>query len=65
MITMKKDCIHPVFNHERTFSFVLLIISIYRAFPQHLTMKQMDTDDIRIYIRESDKDIFYQLEDMR
>ncbi|CAF3391409.1 unnamed protein product [Rotaria sp. Silwood1] len=35
-----------------------------RAFPQHLTMKQMDSDDIRIYIRESDKDIFYQLEDM-
>ncbi|CAF3390058.1 unnamed protein product [Rotaria sp. Silwood1] len=24
----------------------------------------MDSDDIRIYIRESDKDIFYQLEDM-
>ncbi|UJR10453.1 hypothetical protein I4U23_014657 [Adineta vaga] len=35
-----------------------------RAFPQHLTMKQMDTDHIRIYIRESDKDIFYQLEDV-
>ncbi|CAF0863809.1 unnamed protein product [Adineta ricciae] len=35
-----------------------------RAFPQHLTMKQMDTDDVRIYIREPDKDIFYQLEDM-
>ncbi len=25
----------------------------------------MDTDHIRIYIREMDKDIFYQLEDMR
>ncbi|CAF3922726.1 unnamed protein product, partial [Adineta steineri] len=35
-----------------------------RAFPQHLTMKHMDTDDVRIYIREPDKDIFYQLEDM-
>ncbi|CAF0865473.1 unnamed protein product [Rotaria sordida] len=35
-----------------------------RAFPQYLTMKQMDSDCIRIYIRESDKDIFYQLEDM-
>ncbi|UJR35465.1 hypothetical protein I4U23_028221 [Adineta vaga] len=36
-----------------------------RAFPQHLTMKHMDTDDVRIYIREPDKDLFYQLEDMR
>ncbi|CAF0721604.1 unnamed protein product [Rotaria sordida] len=35
-----------------------------RAFPQHLTMKHMDADDVRIYIREPDKDIFYQLEDM-
>ncbi|CAF2389513.1 unnamed protein product [Rotaria sp. Silwood2] len=35
-----------------------------RAFPHYLTMKQMDSDYIRIYIRESSKDIFYQLEDM-
>ncbi|CAM2716065.1 unnamed protein product [Rotaria socialis] len=35
-----------------------------RAFPQHLTMKHMDADDVRLYIREPDKDIFYQLEDM-
>ncbi|CAF2931540.1 unnamed protein product [Rotaria sp. Silwood2] len=39
-------------------------LSFLMAFPQHLTMKHMDTDDVRIYIREPDKDIFYQLEDM-
>ncbi|CAF1128370.1 unnamed protein product [Adineta steineri] len=35
-----------------------------RAFPQYLTMKQMDTENIRIYIRETEKDIFYQLDDV-
>ena len=28
-------------------------------------MKQMDTEHLRIYIREAEKDIFYQLEDIR
>ncbi|CAF0849076.1 unnamed protein product [Adineta ricciae] len=35
-----------------------------RAFPRYLTMKQMDNENVRIYIRESDKDIFYQLDDV-
>lgn len=50
------------FYLKKTFYLIVLNSS---AFPQHLTMKQMDDDNIRIYIRESDKDIFYQLEDMR
>jgi len=37
----------------------------WRAFPHHLTMKQMETDNIQIYIREMEKDIFYQLEDVK
>lgn len=48
---------------ENSFFFIIILNS--RAFPQQLTMKQMDTDHIRIYIREIEKDIFYQLEDMR
>ncbi len=55
---------HYLFGKIRFFSFFYISFHL-RAFPQHLTMKQMDTDNIRIYIRESEKDIFYQLEDVR
>ena len=62
-----RNCLHPVSYHGMQFFFshFFLIISILRAFPQHLTMKHMDADDVRIYIREPDKNIFYQLEDMK
>lgn len=45
--------------------FILFFFVNPRAFPHQLTMKQMDSDHIRIYIREIEKDIFYQLEEMK
>ncbi|CAF1021943.1 unnamed protein product [Didymodactylos carnosus] len=35
-----------------------------RAFPRHLTMKYMDQDTVRIYVKDPERDLFYQLEDM-
>ncbi|CAF1604671.1 unnamed protein product, partial [Didymodactylos carnosus] len=34
------------------------------AFPRHLTMKYMDQDTVRIYVKDPERDLFYQLEDM-
>ncbi|CAF0787603.1 unnamed protein product [Didymodactylos carnosus] len=35
-----------------------------RAFPHHLSMKYMDQDTVRIYVKDPERDLFYQLEDI-
>ena len=36
-----------------------------RAFPRVLTMNYLDSRNVRIYIHDSAKDVFYELEDLR
>ena len=36
-----------------------------RSFPKQLTMEYMDSPHVKIYIHDSSKDMFYELEDLR
>nr|CAI5823673.1 unnamed protein product [Callosobruchus analis] len=36
-----------------------------RSFPKQLTMEYMDSPNVKIYIHDSSKDMFYELEDLR
>ncbi|XP_046977038.1 coiled-coil domain-containing protein AGAP005037 isoform X4 [Vanessa cardui] len=36
-----------------------------RSFPKQLTMQYMDSENVKIYIHENTKDMFYELEDVR
>lgn len=36
-----------------------------RSFPKQLTMEYMDSALVKIYIHDSSKDMFYELEDLR
>lgn len=36
-----------------------------RSFPKQLTMEYMDSPLVKIYIHDSSKDMFYELEDLR
>jgi hypothetical protein len=36
-----------------------------RSFPKQLTMEYMDSSLVKIYIHDSSKDMFYELEDLR
>ena len=62
---LSKRCLFGTLIHCRPFMVMHLSIFFDSAFPHHLTMKQMDMEHMRIYIREMDKDIFYQLEDIQ
>lgn len=36
-----------------------------RSFPKQLTMEYLDSPNVKIYIHDSSKDMFYELEDLR
>lgn len=36
-----------------------------RSFPQQLSMEYLDNPDVKVYIHDSNKDMFYELEDHR
>ncbi|KAK0085595.1 hypothetical protein PV326_005862, partial [Microctonus aethiopoides] len=36
-----------------------------RSFPKQLTMEYLDSPDVKVYIHDSNKDMFYELEDHR
>ncbi|OXU31289.1 hypothetical protein TSAR_013903 [Trichomalopsis sarcophagae] len=36
-----------------------------RSFPKQLTMEYLDSPHVKIYIHDSNKDMFYELEDLR
>lgn len=36
-----------------------------RSFPKQLTMEYLDSPQVKIYIHDSSKDMFYELEDLR
>ena len=36
-----------------------------RSFPKQLTMEYLDSPHVKIYIHDSSKDMFYELEDLR
>jgi len=36
-----------------------------RSFPKQLTMEYLDSPMVKIYIHDSSKDMFYELEDLR
>lgn len=36
-----------------------------RSFPKQLTMEYLDSPMVKIYIHDSNKDMFYELEDLR
>lgn len=36
-----------------------------RSFPKQLTMEYLDSPHVKVYIHDSNKDMFYELEDLR
>lgn len=36
-----------------------------RSFPKQLSMEYLDNPDVKVYIHDSTKDMFYELEDHR
>ena len=36
-----------------------------RSFPKQLTMEYLDSPHVKVYIHDSSKDMFYELEDLR
>lgn len=53
-----------VFPNEIT-SLATVKALFVRSFPKQLTMEYLDSPRVKIYIHDSNKDMFYELEDRR